>query len=203
MSRDDCVIDVNDVVVNRVIPLEDSYDKEEKYQSVIERYFTPRYSLDVGMPNGDYCILLHSNRICIITIAPSHPLRSQNKNITKLDFQISTNIDRLNNHVSGKLKRGAQVLQQSSSPLFFVECSDGTIYKLCACIPGKLVEINDAIIKDPNLLIKDSCNTGFIAIILPSIRNFEQYRNELLTPEQYKTETGLESIFSWEERKED
>lgn len=182
---DDSHSEVVYLLGNKVVPIEDSFDRNEEYKTVIERYYTKRYCLDVNVPMDDFCILFHSNRICVITLAPSHPLLTSNKSITKCDFQVSTKIDRLDNKASGKLKRGAQVLQQVNSPLFYVECSDGSLYKLCPGITGKLIEINDALVKDPNLLISDPYGKGYIAVVLPSIPNHERYKNELLTPEQY------------------
>lgn len=170
-----------------VLPIEDSFNSSLEYQNFSERYYTPRYCLDVGEKQSDYCVLFHSNKICVITLAPSHPILVNKKKIVKINFQISTKVDRLSNKVSGKGKHGAQKLQPSS-PIFFVECSDGSNYSICSCVPGKLVEINEKLIDNPNLLVECPSDKGYIAVVLPPIAASERYRKELLTVEQYKVE---------------
>uniref|UniRef100_A0A8C3YMX7 Uncharacterized protein n=1 Tax=Catagonus wagneri TaxID=51154 RepID=A0A8C3YMX7_9CETA len=78
-----------------------------------DRYFTHWYKADVkGKPCEDRCILQHSNRICVITLAGSHPVLQSGKTIKSISYQISTKCSRLQNKVSGKFKRGAQFLTE-------------------------------------------------------------------------------------------
>lgn len=44
-------------------------------------------------------------RICVITLAGSHPVLQSGKTITSISYQISSNCSRLQNKVSGKFKR--------------------------------------------------------------------------------------------------
>lgn len=174
------------ILGNKITPLQYSFDKTEEYKSVTDRYFTKRYCIDIGMDYGDYCILLHSNRICIVTLAPTHPLLSKKDlKITKLDFQVTNKIDRLNNRMSGKAKRGAQIIQHQHAVLFFAECSDGIKYKICSGAIGKLIEINEAVINDPDIMITYPNDKGYVAIILPNINNYEKFKNDYITEEQY------------------
>uniref|UniRef100_A0A8B9UTI4 Protein Simiate n=1 Tax=Anas zonorhyncha TaxID=75864 RepID=A0A8B9UTI4_9AVES len=70
------------------------------------RYFTRWYKPDVkGRPCEDFCVLQHSNRICVITLAEAHPLLQNGKTIKSINYQISPNCSRLQNKVSGKSKR--------------------------------------------------------------------------------------------------
>ncbi|XP_066998845.1 protein Abitram [Anabrus simplex] len=177
---------VNNRNQGKSIPIEDSIGNGDIYQSVTERYYTPRYVLDAGNKKGeDHCILFHSNRICLITLAESHPIIKEKKSIVKIDFHVSTNVDRLKNKVTGKGKHGAQFLQ-ASSPLCFIECTDNTKYTVYSCIKGKLVEMNDALIENPKLLIDKPSAEGYIAIVLPNITNSEQQKEEMLTREDYR-----------------
>ena len=63
-----------------------------------------------------------------MTVAPRHPILS-NGEVVKVDFQVSKKVNRLDNKVSGKGKRGAQQLLPSS-PLCDVTCSTGEKYTL-------------------------------------------------------------------------
>lgn len=176
-----------------VVPLEDSYDKTLLYKSFSERYYTPRYCLDLAHQGEDYCILFHSNRISVVTLAPSHPLLLNKKTVKSVSFQVSDNINRLDNKVSGKAKHGAQMLNPAS-PLLIVECTDSTKYTIRSPVPGKLVEVNDELINKPSLLSDCPTDKGFIAIILLPIPLSERYRNEMLTPEQYKVQIDKRKV---------
>uniref|UniRef100_A0A8C6AHV0 Uncharacterized protein n=1 Tax=Monodon monoceros TaxID=40151 RepID=A0A8C6AHV0_MONMO len=66
---------------------------------------THSFFLDVkGKPCEDHCILQHSNRVRVITLAGSHPVLQSGKVIKSISYQISTNCSRLQNKVSGKFK---------------------------------------------------------------------------------------------------
>jgi len=69
--------------------------------SVVDRYFTKRY--EVNLPKGlkdfeetkctnfnDVCVLRHSNKLCIITLAPSHPIiRCRNTlSVTEVSYKV-------------------------------------------------------------------------------------------------------------------
>jgi hypothetical protein len=174
-----------EVDYTNTVAIEDSIEELDAFQSVTQRYYTPRFCVDGGGKQGeDHCVLFHSNRICLITLALSHPILKEKKEIRRFDFQVSNNIDRLKNKVSGKGKHGAQFLQPNS-PLCYIECADSSRYTVQSCIKGKLVEMNDALIENPKLLIEKPDAEGYIAILLPSISNSNQQREELLTWEEY------------------
>lgn len=166
------------------IPIEDSIEGFDMFQSVTQRYYTPRYCVDERGKGEDHLVLFHSNRICLITLAASHPILKEKKDIGKINFQVSANVDRLKNKVSGKGKHGAQFLHPNS-PLCYIECLDGSTYTVRSCIQGKLVEINDALIENPKLLIEKPDAEGYVAIVLPGINNSNQQKQKLLTVEEY------------------
>uniref|UniRef100_A0A4X2K054 Protein Abitram n=1 Tax=Vombatus ursinus TaxID=29139 RepID=A0A4X2K054_VOMUR len=120
--------------------------------SLVDRYFTRWYKADVkGKPCEDHCILQHSNRICVITLAESHPLFQNGKTIKSINYQISANCSRLQNKVSGKFKRGAQFLTELA-PLCRISCSDGEEYTVSSCVRGRLMEVNENILDKPSIL---------------------------------------------------
>lgn len=172
--------------------INDSFEKPAKIQTVTERYYSPRYVLDAsGIEGEDLCVLFHSNKICLITLAPTHPIIALKKEITKFNFEVSRNVDRRLNKVSGKGKHGAQILQPSSV-ICFVECSDGTSYSISSCLNGKLVEINDTLISNPKLLIERPQAEGYLAIVLPNIVNSCKAKDNLMSHESYCKIRGLE-----------
>ncbi|XP_033103178.1 protein Abitram-like [Anneissia japonica] len=104
-----------------------------------------------GKHSEDFCILKHSNRVCILTIAASHPIIRDRKTVTNVDFQVTPKMNRLDNKVSGKSKKGGQWLNPSS-PLCCITCEDETKFTMYSCIRGKLAEVNEKLIASPNLL---------------------------------------------------
>ena len=73
--------------------------------SVVDRYYTKRY--EVNLPKGfkeynetkcsnfnDVCILRHSNKLCVLTLAPSHPV-VKNKNsvsVTEVTYKVAAQL---------------------------------------------------------------------------------------------------------------
>jgi len=167
--------------------IEDSYDKDVEQLGLLERYYTPRYRVDFEQTGDDFCVLFHSNRICVITLAPSHTVLTQRKRVTQIVYDVSPNVDRRTNTVSGKGKRGAQVLTPSSV-VCYLDCSDGSRYAVRSCVPGKLVEMNDQLTENPNLVTERPSDRGYLAIVLPTIQASGRYKEELLTEEQYRAE---------------
>ena len=94
--------------------IEESIDLNQPYLSVTERYYTPFYKVDEDRSRkNDLCLLVHSNRISLITLAPSHPLVSSTEKIT-VNCEVSGRIDRKQNKAVGKSKKGGQNLEPTS-----------------------------------------------------------------------------------------
>ncbi|XP_068676171.1 protein Abitram-like [Montipora foliosa] len=157
-------------------------DGTEERKTVVDRYFTRIYKTDIkGRAFEDQCVLQHSNKICVITIAPSHPLL-QCKKISNVNFQVSNKVNRLDNKVSGKGKKGAQHLLPES-PICEVTTSSGDKYILYSCVKGKLVEVNEELVSNPNIMLEKPETEGYLAVVLPKLT--ENIQDGLLTKEEY------------------
>ncbi|KAG7169033.1 Abitram-like [Homarus americanus] len=93
--------------------------------------------------------------------------------------------NRLDNQVSGKGKRGAQ-LMGLQSPVCIISCVDGTKYTVLAGVQGKLVEVNERLLSYPQLVSDHPDAEGYLAVVLPPLRNGDFMRSKLFTEEQYK-----------------
>lgn len=153
--------------------------------TITERYFSTYYKINVQKPLDDMCIRIHSNRICMISIAPSHMIFQNGKQILKVDYKVSDKLDRMLNKVSGKSKHGAQPLQANSN-ICAITCSDGNIYTIKCCIVGKLIEVNEVLLQNPELLKEPPHKGGYLALVLPNLRLLDKMKDTLLTPEKYK-----------------
>lgn len=154
--------------------------------SLVDRYYTRWYKPDVkGKACEDHCILQHSNRICVITLAESHPVFQNGRTIKSINYQISANCCRLQNKVSGKSKRGAQFLTEFA-PLCRILCSDGEEYTVSSCIRGRLLEVNENILRSPALLQEKPSTEGYIAVVLPKFDESKNITVGLLTQKGYE-----------------
>jgi len=164
----------------------DKMSNIESYKSVVERYYTRRYKIDVNQnPCQDVCILTHSNRISVVTLAKSHPILVENKEVIKVDFQVDKRLNRLDNKVSGKNKRGAQNVS-ITAPLCHVTCSDQSKYTIPAGMKGSLVEVNDNLVQKPSLMTTKTSTDGYIAIVLTYLQDHGREMEKLLTEDQYQ-----------------
>lgn len=165
-----------------------SIDLSIPFKSVEDRYYSRYYHAD---ENGqDQVVLVHSNRICLVSLAKSHPVIKEQKAIKKLDFHVSENCNRLKNKVSGKGKKGGQGLDERSI-LCFIECETGEKYSIRSCVKGKLVGINQKVVENPKLILEKSPGEAHLAIILTKIPDgITDLKERLMTEEAYLQKNG-------------
>ena len=108
----------------------------EDYKTVTERYYTKFYCVDQDRDkHQDILVLNHSNKICLITLAPTHPVIANKLKVNKVNFEVSKKIDRKSNKTSGKSKKGGQALEHSSI-LAIIETDSGSfpVKVLCSLV---------------------------------------------------------------------
>jgi len=154
----------------------------DRYPSVVDRYFTRRYVLKEG--RRDVCLLFHSNKICVVTLAKSHALVQDRVPIAKVNFKVTKKVDRSENKVKGKSKKGGQFVEETSL-LCIVECVDGTEHHIEACIRGKLVEINENLATNPQLLLDKPETEGYIGIVLQRLGDSDVAHPQHLNQSDY------------------
>ncbi|XP_054735239.1 protein Abitram [Anastrepha obliqua] len=156
-------------------------DWVENYPSVVDRFYTRYYYIKESPDPAPYQVLFHSNRVCLICLAPEHPaLKAGIKSFT---FDIG-NTDRSKNTVKGKGKKGGMVLQHDST-LAILTTEQDKAYKIPSCVQSKLVEVNTAWVDEPKLLESAAEGEGYVAIVLPKPEDCANIKRRLLTQEQY------------------
>ncbi|XP_036322919.1 protein Abitram [Rhagoletis pomonella] len=163
----------------KVPPITD--DWVENYPSVVDRFFTRYYYIKDGAEPAPYQVLFHSNRVCLICLAPEHP--ALKAGIKSLTFDIG-NTDRSKNTVKGKGKKGGMVLQHDSTLAILTTEQDKT-YKIPSCVQSKLVEVNTKWVGEPKGLETAAEGEGYVAIVLPKPEDCENIKRILLTQERY------------------
>lgn len=147
--------------------------------SVVDRFFSKYYYRLPNTDQEDHLILFHSNRVCLVGLAPSHI--ALEKGIASVNYNIG-NVDRSQNVCSGKGKKGAMNLQPPSA-LAILTCRDGSEYKVLSCVTAKLIEVNGNISERPELLAMPG--DGYVAICLPKPETCETIKAGLLSVDQY------------------
>jgi len=157
-----------------------SLAKRIKYPSVIERYFTKYYCKNVhNEVNNDTLVLVHSNRVCVLMLSERHPVIEQNLAIESIE-----SLANVNQSMSGKSKRGADYVQPNKL-LYRIKCTNNQNFTICAGIKGRLVELNDEILKTPELIQQKPHGEGYLAIFIPSLKDGENNLKFLATEQDY------------------
>lgn len=151
--------------------------------SSVEANFVSYFAPDFMKPGHDQYIYRHANGLCVIGLAPTHVAFKDEGGITAIDFNVGKS-DRSGIKVTGKRKKNAQHLE-SNSALCKV-CSKDATYVVRCCVKGSLLEVNDRLIKQPELLNSAADREGYIAIIMPKPADWLKVKDSLLGLEEYK-----------------
>ncbi|RMZ99882.1 Simiate [Brachionus plicatilis] len=166
-----------------------SKSKLAHYLSYTERYFKKYYKLNIKYPNNDHLIMMHSNRVAVCFIAPSHPILNIKKyKVIKIEY-----IQNVNEEMSGKHKHHAKNVN-ANQPLCKVYCDvlekeekePGEKYFIIyGCLNAKLIEINERLIKKPELIQEKPHTEGFFAILMPKLDSISDQLSDFLTHSEY------------------
>ncbi|BBG96201.1 Curculin-like mannose-binding lectin family protein [Prunus dulcis] len=127
--------------------------------------------------------------LCVIGLAPTHvafkdegeslPLISMLGNLIAVGLRLLESARRKN-----VIMQNAQHLE-SNSALCKV-CSKDATYIVRCCVKGSLLEVNDRLIKQPELLNSAADREGYIAIIMPKPADWLKVKDSLVGLEEYK-----------------
>ncbi|KAK8936966.1 hypothetical protein KSP39_PZI012737 [Platanthera zijinensis] len=133
----------------RSLLVPDLKDLPSTPRSAVESNFVRYYAVDFLKPGHDQYIYCHANGLCVIGIAPTHRALSEEKGVSSIDFNVGKS-DRSEIKVTGKRKRNAQHLHPDSA--LCNVCANGSFYIVRCCVKGSLLEVNNRLIKHPDLL---------------------------------------------------
>ncbi|KAK8962126.1 hypothetical protein KSP40_PGU017409 [Platanthera guangdongensis] len=133
----------------RSLLVPDLKDLPSTPRTAVESNFVRYYAVDFLKPGHDQYIYCHANGLCVIGIAPTHRALSEEKGVSSIDFNVGKS-DRSEIKVTGKRKRNAQHLHPDSA--LCNVCANGSFYIVRCCVKGSLLEVNNRLIKHPDLL---------------------------------------------------
>ncbi|KAJ3693954.1 hypothetical protein LUZ60_009434 [Juncus effusus] len=156
--------------------------------SAVETNFARFFLPDFMKAGHDQYIYRHANGLCVIGLAPAHVALREEGGITTVDFNVGKS-DRSEFKVTGKRKRNAQHFE-SNTALCKVGAKDN-FYVVRCCVKGSLLEVNDRLIKQPNLLNSSADREGYIAILMPRPSDWLKIKDSLIGPDEYMKLRGL------------
>ena len=158
---------------------DDEYDilesvglKSTFYNDQIQRYFS-KYYLDKGQPNEQY-IFIHSNGIIICGIGSNNDILK--KNISEII------VLKQPTKITGRSKHGAHQLSPNEY-VIQIKTDDNNTINFCPKIKGKLLEVNQNLVKNPKLLIDSPEKNGFICLIQQEPSDVENLKSKLGKPD--------------------
>lgn len=171
-----------EVIAGKIVPpITESHEFDyDNYPSVVDRYFGKHYYFRNDCLDEAHIVLNHSNGICLVGLADTHV--AVKKGIKSVTYDVG-NFDRSKNQVCGKAKRGAMNLQQNSC-LAIVTCQDDSTYRIDSVVQGKLVEINERLLTNPELFGIEG--EGYVAVVLPKLSQCKPQLDKLATEEEYQ-----------------
>ncbi|KAJ6953429.1 hypothetical protein NC652_005210 [Populus alba x Populus x berolinensis] len=168
--------------------VEEEEDEEEELHKLLlpdirDLPTTPPSSVQTNFPGHDQYVYRHANGLCVIGLARTHVAFKDEGGITVVDFNVGKS-DRSGIKVTGKRKKNAQHFE-SNTALCKV-CTQNDSYIVRCCVKGSLLEVNDRLIKQPELLNSSADREGYIAIIMPKPADWLKVKASLLGLEEYK-----------------
>ena len=153
------------------------------YGDFVTRYFREYFYVpEDSATNEDQYVNLHVNELCVVGLAPDHPILSENLKIKSVNFKHDLK------GLSGKKKKKAPKLAPDSI-FCTITCEDESVWHVRAGVQGSLWEINTRTVSNPLLISTCARTDGYLGIIMPRNRKFheDQFRYaSLLTKTEYE-----------------
>lgn len=107
--------------------------------------------------------------MCVLTLATSHPVVSQRKHISRIDFlaDVKSWVD-------------------ECSELCHIHCTDESVYSVHATVRARLIETNQRLVTQPHLLADKPNTEGFLAMLLPRKPEHGTEMRRLSTADEYE-----------------
>jgi len=133
------------------------------YPSVVDRYFTTYTT------SNHQAIHIHSNGICLLDLAPTHPLLAPGAPpLTSIAFREHDAKNLMTNEVRGKKKAGAVFMLPRDLVATITTADGAEPVPLYACVRASVLEINKALIATPELL-RAPGHRGWLAVLMPKL----------------------------------
>ncbi|RIA81005.1 hypothetical protein C1645_785294 [Glomus cerebriforme] len=159
------------------------YEKiSEKYEkdplAYLEQYYTKYFLIDSNENTSeDFYIYQAPNKLCVIGLAPTHPLLQQSQKVKSIKFD-----EKISQSINKKKQNPLSV----KSEICVITTEEGRNYSIKAGIVGWVINFNMRLDKDDDLLQKKPFTNGYLAIIKPKQDVPSKALNHCIDEEKYK-----------------
>ena len=132
------------------------------------------YRIQVERDNeqGILASLVLPNRICVLVFNGKKSIGINDNDITLISISYAEGLEEKTKEVTGKKKKNSAYIEAGDTICvisYKIKDDDNVkTYNLCSPIGGHLIETNDKIINNPNLIIDQSNDHGYIAVLFPT-----------------------------------
>lgn len=115
------------------------------WPTVLQRYYRTHTT------SNHQCLHVHSNGICVLSVAPSHPMLQPPQTIKSINYRSHDAKSLVDTAVQGKRKHGA-VFMTPRDMVCTVTLGDDSSVTFYACIRASVIEVNRRLVDRPELL---------------------------------------------------
>eukprot|EP01060_Flectonema_neradi_P009936 TRINITY_DN17094_c0_g1_i1.p1 TRINITY_DN17094_c0_g1~~TRINITY_DN17094_c0_g1_i1.p1 ORF type:complete len:183 (+),score=38.92 TRINITY_DN17094_c0_g1_i1:75-623(+) len=148
---------------------DDYSSKKPPFEYYTDRYYT-NLKKEAREGGGDQYLAVHLNGVSISGIAETHPAVSRGK-IVEVDFDVGNakSTSRVEQAVTkGKKKRKGGLVVNESKLIAIIKNENGDTWRVHSNIAGTICELNEQLLKDPDLIRRSPTGDGWVAIIIPT-----------------------------------
>ncbi|KRZ51633.1 Uncharacterized protein T02_12755 [Trichinella nativa] len=167
------------------------YNYRGQLCNAVTRSIRKCYVCDVmGKEDEDFCILQHPNGICIVCLAPTHPLLRYKAEICSIELRA----DKQAAQEKPLTKREKQIRVDPKTILCRINLSNDKQFVIRACVFGKLINTNSLLLEHKQLLLDEPEWRGHIAVIY----RYNKSNNDMqyLTFDDYKAKKSSKMLSS-------
>ncbi|CAB4420799.1 unnamed protein product [Rhizophagus irregularis] len=152
----------------------------EKYEknslAYLEQYYTKNFLIDSSEnTTEDFYIYQAPNKLCVIGLAPTHPLLLQSQKVKSIKFD---------EKVSQSISKKRQIPLSAKSEICVITTEEGKNYSIKAGVVGWVIDFNIKL--DVDMLQKKPFTDGYIAIIKPKQDDPRKALNLCINEEKYE-----------------
>ncbi|RNF21968.1 hypothetical protein TcG_02683 [Trypanosoma cruzi] len=165
-------------------------DKPQTFDYFTERYYHQYVVRNCkGVEDNNCRLLVHSNGLCVLCVDGSHAAIQSHRKGLCTDEELDASHPRIESVTFGSGRGNAKLAPQNvcllgnrkknatkcqeDTNICVITMTDGTLYKIPACVAGFVLELNPAVQERPELLATAPHVEGFIAVISPNYNKLD------------------------------
>ncbi|GBB94457.1 hypothetical protein RclHR1_02360015 [Rhizophagus clarus] len=153
----------------------------EKYEknslAYLEQYYTKNFLIDSNEnTTEEFYIYQAPNKLCVIGLAPTHPLLLQSQKVESIKFD---------EKIFQLMNKKKQIPLSIKSEICVITTEEGKRYSIKAGVVGWVIDFNTRLEKHVDVLRQKPFTDGYIAIIKPKQDDSRKALSHCINEEKY------------------